>query len=106
MPRYSLRSKSFQKANQWSGPNNQRYVNSEFDALYDEVTATTDLDQAAELFIQMNDIVVRDHVVVPLVARAAARYAISNRLIKDNVAASSWETLYWNIANWTAASGE
>jgi peptide/nickel transport system substrate-binding protein len=95
-----------QRANMWSGRNNQRYINPEFDALYDEVTVTTDPARAAELFIQMNDIVIMDCVAIPLVARAAANYAISNRLINDNIAASSWEVLYWNIANWTAAHWE
>jgi peptide/nickel transport system substrate-binding protein len=90
-----------QKGNDWSGVNNQRYVNPEFDAAYDEVVATTDAERAAELFIQMNDIVVNDRAIIPLVARAAEKYAISNRLVKENVAATATEALYWNIANWT-----
>jgi peptide/nickel transport system substrate-binding protein len=91
-----------QRANEWSGVNNQRYVNPEYDAAYDRLNATTDAEEAAELFIQLNDIVVNDIAIIPQVARAGELYAISNRLVADNVAATPWETLYWNIANWTA----
>jgi len=88
-----------QRANDWSGANIQRYVNPEFDALYEEATSTIDPERAGELFIQMNDLVVGDFVVVPLVARSLL-HALSNRLAAENVGASSWEPLFWNIANW------
>ncbi|MCC6944294.1 MAG: peptide ABC transporter substrate-binding protein [Thermomicrobiales bacterium] len=89
-----------QKFNQWSGANNQRYINPEYDALYDELIATTDPERAAELFIGMNDIVINEFVMVQIVSRAGEKYGISNRLLNDNVAASDWEPLYWNVANW------
>ena len=91
-----------QKSNDWSGNNNQRYVNEEYNALYDELAATTDMERATELFIQMNDIVIMDYATVPLVARSAEKYALSNELVAENVSGSGWEPLYWNIANWTA----
>ncbi len=93
-----------QKSNDWSGVNNQRWVNAEYDALYEEVQATTDAERAAELFIQMNDLVINEVVVIPQVARAAEKYAASDELVPDNIAGSGWEPLYWNIANWTAVS--
>jgi peptide/nickel transport system substrate-binding protein len=91
-----------QKANDWSGFNNQRYVNPEYDALYEQAQSATDMDTAAELFVQMNDILINDFVLIPLVSRAAEKYALSNSLVPENIAASGWEPLYWNIANWTA----
>ena len=48
----------------------------------------------------MNDILVNDVAVIPQVNRAADKYAISNRLRNENVALSSMELDYWNIANW------
>jgi peptide/nickel transport system substrate-binding protein len=93
-----------QKSNDWSGVNNQRWVSAEFDALYEEVQATTDAERAAELFIQMNDLVINEVVVIPQVSRAAEKYAASNELVPENIAGSGWEPLYWNIANWTAVS--
>jgi peptide/nickel transport system substrate-binding protein len=92
-----------QASNDWAGTNNQRYINPEYDAMYEEVRDATDPERAAELFIAMNDLVINDVVVIPQVSRAADKYAVSNQLVKENVAASGWEALYWNIANWTAA---
>jgi peptide/nickel transport system substrate-binding protein len=89
-----------QKANDWQGINLQRYVNPEFDALYDKAASTTDPARAAELFIQMNDLIVGDFVLVPLVAWGDYPFALSNRIAVENVAPSIWEPLFWNIANW------
>jgi peptide/nickel transport system substrate-binding protein len=90
-----------QKANEWSGGNIQRYVNPDFDVLYEEVSSTTDPERAAALFVQMNDLVVGDFADIPLFARPfGGVHALSNRLAAENVGASSWEPLFWNIANW------
>ncbi len=89
-----------QKSNNWSGQNNSRWVNAEYDAMYEELQATTSQERATELLIQMNDIVILDYAIVPIVARAAQKYAVSNELIPENIASSGWEALYWNIANW------
>ena len=89
-----------QKSNNWLGPNNLRWANAEYDALYDQAALATDLESAAALMIQMNDIIIRENAVIPLVNRAADKYAISNRLVNDNVALGPFEYNYWNIANW------
>ena len=94
-----------QAANEWQGANLQRYVNPEFDVLYEESTTATDPERAAELFIQMNDLIVDDFVVIPLHARSGQIYALSNRLAVENVAPSEWESLFWNIANWRTVEG-
>ena len=51
----------------------------------------------------MNDILINEVVVVPLVNRGAEKYAIANELRQENVAGSLFEVLYWNIVNWTAS---
>lgn len=89
-----------QQSNEWLGYNIQRYVNPMYDELFEEATATTDATRAIDLMIQMNDILVNEFVVVPLVTLVSELYAISNRLVHENVAAGPWEPLYWNIANW------
>jgi peptide/nickel transport system substrate-binding protein len=89
-----------QKSNQWNGQNFQRWVNTEFDALYEQLVKVTDLEQAAQILIQMNDIMINDIAVIPLVNRAADKYAHSNRLVHDNVAISAFQLNYWNIENW------
>jgi len=100
-----------QRENNWSGQNYPRYNNPEFDALYEEVRDETDLERAAELLIRMNDILIEDIVVVPLVNRAAGKYAVARSLLhgdgdaaEDNVGLSPYETNYWNIMNWNRAS--
>jgi peptide/nickel transport system substrate-binding protein len=95
-----------QKANNWSGQDLQRYVNPDYDALYDAVEVEVDPTKVAEHFIQMNDILVTENVVIPLVQRAAEKLAVSSRLNVDNIAAGSFETVYWNIANWGVVDGE
>ncbi|MCC6315594.1 MAG: peptide ABC transporter substrate-binding protein [Thermomicrobiales bacterium] len=94
-----------QKSNDWNGQNYQRYNNPEFDKLFEQVRLETDIEKAAQLFIQMNDILIDDVAVVPLVNRAADKYAISNTLNADNVAMSDFEYSYWNVANWVRTEG-
>ncbi|MER3436154.1 MAG: peptide ABC transporter substrate-binding protein [Chloroflexota bacterium] len=89
-----------QKSNGWSGVNEARYQNPEYDALYESLLKETDAERAAETFIKMNDIIINDVVVVPLVNRAAEKYAIANGFVEENIAGSLFEALYWNIANW------
>ena len=89
-----------QASNHWSGQNYSRYQNAEYDELFEQVRLETDLEKAAELFIQLNDILINDVAVVPLVNRAAAKYGISTTLQDENLALSAFEYNYWNIANW------
>ena len=89
-----------QKSNGWNGQNAQRYNNPEYDKLFDQVRLETDFQKAAQLFIQLNDILINDVAVVPLVNRAADKYATANSLVDANVAVSDFEVDYWNIANW------
>lgn len=89
-----------QAENGWSQVNEGRYNNPEYDALYDRAEATSDPDEAADLFIQMNDIIINDVVLIPIVQRASEKYGITNSLRQENIAAGPFEALYWNIANW------
>ena len=93
-----------QASNHWGQPNEERYNNPAYDALYDEAAKTTDLNRANELFIQMNDIVVDDVVVIPIVQRATEKYGIAKSLNHDNIEGGPFESLYWNIANWNRVS--
>jgi peptide/nickel transport system substrate-binding protein len=93
-----------QKSNAWSGDNYSRYQNPDYDALYEEVQATTDVERVAELLIQMNDILVDDVATIPLVQRAASVAAVSNRLLADNISRGPWEGDFWNIMNWIEAA--
>ena len=89
-----------QASNSWNGQNSQRWVSAEYDALFDQLRTTVDVEQAAQLVIQLNDILINEVVVIPEVSRAADKYAISNRLRNENVALSALSHGFWNMANW------
>ncbi len=92
-----------QKSNQWQGQNVIRWQNADFDALYEQLIKETDMEKASETLIKMNDLIINDVALIPEVNRAATTYALSNKINNDNVAGSSFEYDYWNIANWTKA---
>ena len=94
-----------QESNGWSGQNYQRYVNEEFDALYNELLTQTDVEGAYQQLIALNDILINDVVIIPQVNRPADTYAISKRLRNENVAlGAGYEQNYWNIANWNTVA--
>jgi len=93
-----------QKENGWSKTDYQRYNSPEFNQLYESLDTLTDTEKAVEVFIKLNDIVIDDVAVVPLVQRAADKYAIANTLNNQNVALGPFEGDYWNIANWNRTS--
>ena len=94
-----------QAENGWSRTNLQRYSNPEYDALIEELEQTADLERAAEIFVQLNEILITDSVVIPLVQRAAEKTGLANTFRQENLAAGAFDTLYWNIANWNRVEG-
>jgi len=90
-----------QQSNAWQGQNYQRYVNPDFDALYDKLVTLTSLEEAGQTLIEMNDVLINDVAVIPEVNRPADTYGISQSLVQENVAiAAGFEQGYWNVANW------
>ena len=88
-----------QKENDWSGRNIHRWQNDEYDALYEQAQVESDPETIADLFIQMNDLVINNNVVIPLV-NVGNKVAYSRTLNEENLAIGSFEFEYWNIANW------
>jgi peptide/nickel transport system substrate-binding protein len=90
-----------QKSNDWQGTNRSRWVNAEYDAAFDELLRATTMEQAFELLIQLNDIIIAERASIPIVNRAGSVYALSNRIRPENIAIGvGFEYNYWNIANW------
>ncbi len=89
-----------QKSNQWRMNNEARWQNADYDAAFETLASETDPEAAAQTFITLNDLVISNNVVIPLVQRAAETFAITNNINADMIVGSSWETLYWNMANW------
>ena len=99
-----------QAANGWSGQNAQRWVNAEYDALYERLLSgsVTDITEVQSIMIELNDLVIDNYVNVPLVKRAADKYCMHKSLLhgddpataEDNAAVSAFEYNLWNVANW------
>lgn len=83
--------------NNFLGNNIPRWCSEEYDALYQELTITADLDTRAELTIAMNDLLVQNGVMIPLVYRGSVS-ARANEL--QGVKMNAWDTEMWNIADW------
>jgi peptide/nickel transport system substrate-binding protein len=93
-----------QMENDWSGQNPSRYQSEEYDALLEAARVAIDADELAELFIGMNDHLVNNRVIVPLVVAGEPR-AVSRRIRQENIALAPFSGDYWNIANWNLADG-
>ena len=86
-----------QKANNWSGDNSSRYCNPEYDRLWQSASRELDPDQRNQLFIEMNDLLIEDAVVIPLVHRADVM-AFGNSL--TGYEPTAWDMRTWDIMNW------
>jgi peptide/nickel transport system substrate-binding protein len=86
------------KDNKWSGPNNMRWRSDEYDRLWKAAETEMDAAKRAALFVRMNDLVVQNGVVVPLVLRHEVS-AAARTLRGVNI--SAWDGHLWNIASWS-----
>ena len=83
--------------NQWLGNNIQRFCAPEYDALVTEMSQTASLDERARLAKTMNDLLVRNHYIIPLVWRGSVS-AHANTL--KGVRMNAWDSELWNAADW------
>ena len=89
-----------QASNDWSRSNQVRYRNDEYDAMFEEVSVETDAARQIELFIQMNDHLIDNNVLIPLVA-VAERSACAAWLNEEMIQLGPFGLDYWNISNWS-----
>jgi peptide/nickel transport system substrate-binding protein len=85
------------RENKWSLGNTGRWRSEEYDRLWRASEGEMDPVRRAALFIRMNDLVIREGVVIPIVWRNEST-AVSSRL--RGVEISPWESNLWNIAHW------
>ncbi|MCM8748644.1 peptide ABC transporter substrate-binding protein [Thermomicrobiaceae bacterium CFH 74404] len=86
-----------QKANNWGGSNYERWQNEEYDQLFEQARTELDPDKQVELFVRMNDLVIENVVVIPLVHRNDVQGYAKNL---EGLELSGWTSNLWNIANW------
>jgi peptide/nickel transport system substrate-binding protein len=85
------------KENKWQGRNITRWRNEEYDKIF--AASLTELDpvKRATQFIRMNDLVIQNVVVIPVLWRLI-QSAISLKL--KNTSISGWDSNLWNLRNW------
>jgi peptide/nickel transport system substrate-binding protein len=91
---------SAQMANNWALSNWARYCNPAYDTLYEQVTKALNPDQRLRLFIELNDFLIEDVALIPLVHVALAA-AINTDV--QGLSITPWDADVWNIADWRMA---
>ncbi|UCH60925.1 MAG: hypothetical protein JSV61_05450, partial [Anaerolineales bacterium] len=87
--------------NQWIGNNDSRWCDPDYEALVAEMAGTGALEQRAELAKQMNDMLMQNYVLIPLIHRGDVS-AVNNTLL--GVRFNVWDSELWNVADWSRAS--
>jgi peptide/nickel transport system substrate-binding protein len=88
---------SAQMSNNWAGSNWARYCNPAFDALYAQASTAMDPLQRQALIVEMNDLLIEDFAVIPLV-HLAFPVGISTSL--EGMDFTAWDVEVWNLKDW------
>jgi peptide/nickel transport system substrate-binding protein len=86
-----------QKANKWQGQNVTRWRHEEYDRLWKAAETELDPVKRAAHFIRMNDLVIQNAVVVPVLWRSSVA-AVGNKL--RGADSSPWDSDLWHFAYW------
>jgi peptide/nickel transport system substrate-binding protein len=87
-----------QKENNWSGRNVCRWINEEYNELYNQGLVELDPKKNDALWIKMNDLVVTQAITLPIIHRKAVSARAKTLYVGENITPYSAET--WNIADW------
>jgi peptide/nickel transport system substrate-binding protein len=86
-----------QQENDWALSNWARYCNPEYDALYEEARLELDPQRRAELFIELNDLLINDAAVIA-VAHLGDISGVNTDLKGLDI--TPWDVEVWNIMDW------
>ena len=84
--------------NQWQGNNMPRFCSAEYDGLAASMQRTGELKERAKLAKAMNDMLMQEYVIIPLVYRGRVS-AHANQL--KGVVLNTWDSELWNAADWS-----
>ena len=84
------------KETKWAGRNITRWRNEEYDKLWTAAEREMDPAKRAAMFIKMNDLLIQNVVVIPIVWRNGVG-AANARL---RLALSGWDSTLWNLPAW------
>ena len=90
-----------QRANDWSGKNYLRWINAEYNDAFTAAETEMVPERQAELFIRMNDLVVDDVAVIPLVQRLGISAHAADL---EGISPSRWTSEVYNLADWRRAT--
>jgi peptide/nickel transport system substrate-binding protein len=94
--RQFLSSEVASKENKWQGRNICRWHNEDYDKAFAAADGELDPVKRAALFIAMNDMVVSDPGIIPVVYRPA----VSGMSHELRAKLSGWDNVLWDLANW------
>jgi len=84
------------KENKWQGRNVSRWQSKEYDEIYKQAEQELDAVKRAAMYIKLNDLVVGDNYIQPVVRRPKVT-AVSGNL---KAHFSGWDNDLWQIASW------
>jgi peptide/nickel transport system substrate-binding protein len=84
------------KANKWQGRNISRWTSKDYDELYRQAERELDAVKRAAMYIRLNDMVVGDNYIQPVVYRPRVT-ALNNNLTAH---LSGWDNDLWQLASW------
>jgi peptide/nickel transport system substrate-binding protein len=90
-----------QKSNKWAGRNITRYQNPEYDKLAASAKQELDPVKRAATYIKMNDMVVNEWIVIPLISRPRVR----GGNLKLVTTLSGWDLDFSALQNWYREGG-
>jgi peptide/nickel transport system substrate-binding protein len=91
-----LSTEASSKANKWQGRNITRWRNEEYDRIYAETRNNLDAVSRAAQFIQLNDLVIKDIAVIPLIFRSSVSAAVNGLQAPQ----SGWDNDTSALADW------
>ena len=87
-----------QKENKWQGRNLSRWHSAEYDQAYRAAKTELDPVRRAAVLIAMNDLVCREHAIIPVVYRPSI-YGVGRQIVAP---LSGWDNALSSIADWYA----
>jgi peptide/nickel transport system substrate-binding protein len=85
------------KANKYQGRNVTRFRNEEYDKVYRAADSEVDPVKRAALFIKMNDIVIQNVVVIPVLWRNGVS---ASSLQLAGMDLTGWDSTFWHLPYW------
>jgi peptide/nickel transport system substrate-binding protein len=84
-------------ASQWQGENISRFCSEEYDALWAKLATTSAIDERAAIVKQLNDMIVSQGGMIPLVQRG--RLSGQSNTLGGHVL-NVWDSELWDVADW------